>query len=603
MFFGDSGRKLTKLDVILMLGITFLYSLVGFYRLGSTSVPSTVWHPDNGDRLVLYSDSDFSVVRYYCSAFRDDVNGDDDVGVSLSFKTSSDGDYWVDAGLSENFSVFQWVDYNLHENVNYVSIEAEGVTSIGEIVLLSQDGLSVDYMVSEGSDLVHDESNVYPNYVTYYDSGYFDEVYYPRTVFDVLNGVDMYETTHPPMGKYIMSIGVLLFGMNPFGWRFMGVLFGVLCILPFYHIVKRLCSKTWLSVFGSLLFCFDGMHYVMMRIGTLDMFVFLFVLLMYDGMLCFLQKDLLGDSLGSCLVPLFWSGLCLGIGASVKWNAIYGGLGLCVLYFGKLVVSYFGLRRDDLSGLNKREKILRKKFFEQKRGCVLNRSLVLSCCCVLFFLLIPFLVYLASFIPVWLNGEHSDLPFWNVFIECQRSMFGYHSNLVSEHIYSSPWYTWPIMLQPMVFSNRVVADGNVSMILCMGNVLVWWFGFVCLCFCGVIALLKRYYRFVFVIVGACSVYLPWMFVSRIAFIYHYFPMVLFLILAIVLFFDWLSSFGWNMKFCLNGMSFSLVDVSSIAFCLVVGIVFVLYFPVFSGLSVSHDYVSSIMRFFDWGSLV
>ena len=40
----------------------------------------------------------------------------------------------------------------------------------------------------------------------------------------------VYETTHPPLGKDLIMVGIALFGMTAFGWRFAGTLFGVLLV-------------------------------------------------------------------------------------------------------------------------------------------------------------------------------------------------------------------------------------------------------------------------------------------------------------------------------------------------------------------------------------
>ena len=54
---------------------------------------------------------------------------------------------------------------------------------------------------------------------TYYNSTYFDEIYHARTAYEQLRGVYPYEVSHPPLGKEILSLGIVLFGMMPFGWR------------------------------------------------------------------------------------------------------------------------------------------------------------------------------------------------------------------------------------------------------------------------------------------------------------------------------------------------------------------------------------------------
>ena len=43
-----------------------------------------------------------------------------------------------------------------------------------------------------------------------------------------------YETTHPPLGKVIMMAGIEMFGMDPFGWRFMGTIFGIAMVPLMY---------------------------------------------------------------------------------------------------------------------------------------------------------------------------------------------------------------------------------------------------------------------------------------------------------------------------------------------------------------------------------
>ena len=55
-----------------------------------------------------------------------------------------------------------------------------------------------------------------------------------------MHGLNTYEWTHPPLGKVMMMIGIQLFGMTPFGWRFMGALMGVLMLPLLYLIVKQL---------------------------------------------------------------------------------------------------------------------------------------------------------------------------------------------------------------------------------------------------------------------------------------------------------------------------------------------------------------------------
>ena len=76
----------------------------------------------------------------------------------------------------------------------------------------------------------------------------------------------------------IMGIGISIFGMVPFGWRFIGTLFGVFMVPAVYLFAKRMLKYRWLAVVTSLLFVFDFMHYTQTRIATIDTYVTFFII-------------------------------------------------------------------------------------------------------------------------------------------------------------------------------------------------------------------------------------------------------------------------------------------------------------------------------------
>ena len=81
----------------------------------------------------------------------------------------------------------------------------------------------------------------------WWNSTYFDEIYHARTAFEFLKGSVPYETSHPPLGKVLMSAFVALFGMTPFGWRFAGALAGILMLPGMYLLGQQLTKKTWIA--------------------------------------------------------------------------------------------------------------------------------------------------------------------------------------------------------------------------------------------------------------------------------------------------------------------------------------------------------------------
>ena len=74
----------------------------------------------------------------------------------------------------------------------------------------------------QGGGALTDEPETVPLEATYENSTYFDEIYHARTAYEHILGLEPYENTHPTLGKLLISLGIRAFGMNPFGWRFMG---------------------------------------------------------------------------------------------------------------------------------------------------------------------------------------------------------------------------------------------------------------------------------------------------------------------------------------------------------------------------------------------
>ena len=66
----------------------------------------------------------------------------------------------------------------------------------------------------------------------------FDEVYYAKNAHSILlHGVELDAKSksaefivHPPVGKWLISLGIKIFGYNEFGWRFASALFGSISV-------------------------------------------------------------------------------------------------------------------------------------------------------------------------------------------------------------------------------------------------------------------------------------------------------------------------------------------------------------------------------------
>ena len=65
---------------------------------------------------------------------------------------------------------------------------------------------------------------------------------------------------------------------------------------------------------------------------------------------------------------------------------------------------------------------------------------------VAFYIVVPFLIYLASYLPYWWKDPTFGLRDW---WDCQTYMYWYHSTLKATHPFESRWYTWLLDLRPV----------------------------------------------------------------------------------------------------------------------------------------------------------
>lgn len=583
------NRRMLRLDWIVMAGITLAYALVAFWHLGDRQMPVTNWTPAEGESVVLHGEEPCQTLFYLPGLAPDANHYAARVGSSMLIETSEDGVNWTSCGETSNSGVFAWEVKWLDVPGSYVRLTSlDGSVTIAEAGLLPAGAQSVPPVTAEGpgAEALVDEQETVPLYKTYENSSYFDEIYHARTAYEHILGLEPYENTHPPLGKLIISLGIRLFGMNPFGWRFMGTLFGVLMLPALYHLCKQLFGKTWLCGLGTLLFALDFMHFSQTRIATIDTYAVFFLLLMYDAMVCFLYKDLLKDRMRDLLIPLGLSGFFMGLGVASKWTAAYGAVGLAVLFFGKL----YGAWR--LEGKNHRP-----------TGPVLKRCGILCAWCCLFFIAIPFGIYFCAFLPITTLPHNQERMLW-AFGNYQTTMFNYHSQLKATHDFSSPWYDWPLDVRPIWFfgSDNVDAQGHYSTISSMGNPLLWWSLIPAFAF-GVWRWIKdRGAAWSVALVGFLSVYMPWVLVPRCTFIYHYFTAVPFLLIALIASFDWISRHGpLSRPLGRTGgtaaVTRSQALMAAMALCCLV--LFILYFPVISGSPTTREHVQSLALFSTW----
>jgi len=79
----------------------------------------------------------------------------------------------------------------------------------------------------------------------------FDEVYFARAAEEYLHRRYIYENTHPPIAKLLITLSTVMFGDNSYGWRFLDVVFGALAVWLLYALLKRVTGSTLFAAYGG----------------------------------------------------------------------------------------------------------------------------------------------------------------------------------------------------------------------------------------------------------------------------------------------------------------------------------------------------------------
>ncbi len=319
----------------------------------------------------------------------------------------------------------------------------------------------------------------------------FDEIYYAKAARQYLDHQQITEeTTHPPLSKLIIAVGIKLFGDEAVGWRAMGVVAGVLLVLAIYLLAWEVTRSPFISFFSAMLLALDGLPYVESRIAKPDIFLVLFLLGCYVAFWRYLRHGRVSW--------LYLSGVAAGMAVSTKWLGVVP-LGTIPLYM----------------------------VFLRKEGWIVPRRHWPHV--VLAYGAIPLAVYLATWIPYFALG-HS----FRDLLQFHVSMFQFHAELRAGHPYQSAWWSWPLLLRPIWYQFEGLRQGFVRGIVAIGNPAVWWVSIPALLYLAwvVFVLRQRDAATTFVLVGFLASYLPYVFISRPLFLYHMLPALPFMILAV-----------------------------------------------------------------------
>ena len=297
-----ASRRLELTDALFMVLLTAIYAVLAFSGLGNTRSPQS-----------------FANMEGRSAAIRLDPDGGEATELML-FTGVGIGSYTIDY-TAENgetrllsqveqshADVLKWLPVALEKPLTGGTIRIRGSGNVWLGELVARTGERAIIPAEADVPELTDEQALCPVRQTFMNSSYFDEIYHARTAWEHLNRVYPYEITHPPLGKLIIALGIRLFGMTPFGWRFSGTLFGVLMLPILYVFAKKLFGGRLVPTACTALMLTDFMHFVQTRIATIDTYAVFFILLKYLFMYLFVSEG-----------KLRWLALCglsFGLGAA-----------------------------------------------------------------------------------------------------------------------------------------------------------------------------------------------------------------------------------------------------------------------------------------------
>lgn len=402
----------------------------------------------------------------------------------------------------------------------------------------------------------------------------FDETYYAKDAFSllehgyarafvedadkmILNGnLDVFTdepsfVVHPPLGKWLIALGIRLIGMEPMGWRLATAAAGVITVILLARAGRRLFRSTLLGCTAGLLLAVEGISITVNRTAILDGILTMFIVAAFACLL--VDRDHVRERFRSWTAersdtalgdgPVFgwrpWrlsAGILLGMACATKWSGVY-----VVAVFGVMAVLWdvgarraAGLRSPTLNAL-------------LRDGPVAFVTIVVS----------ALAVYLASWTG-WIRADDSwgrtwaadhpasglaaQLPDWlRSLWHYHDQILAFHTGLTDDHDYASRAWTWMIMQRPVSFDYTSYERGEASCtaakcsqeVLALGTPILWWAGCLAVLACVWWWFVHRDWRPGAILAGLLATWVPWLaFPDRTMFAFYAAAIAPFVVLAV-----------------------------------------------------------------------
>lgn len=369
-------------------------------------------------------------------------------------------------------------------------------------------------------------------WIDYPASIVFDEVTFGKFLNSYAKG-EYYFDLHPPLGKLLLYLAAHFGGINPnfvydkigtpftdqaYLWiRSLTALAGTMIAPMVVLLMRGLGFSRWVALVAGVLVIFENALVVISRTFVFDVFLLSFGFASLAIGACYHRTGKswlrwLSWMLGAATFSIKWTGLSFLAVLSLwewqkgrqlnrplsAWGRLFAGWSVALAFYFSIFVIHFAMVPRTGMGND----FMTPAF---QSGLIGN----------------PF------------NGRPGLEPpgIIGQFIELNQMMWFYQKTMHQDHPYSSVWYTWPVMYRPIYFWGNTANDLKERIYL-LGNPLLWW--------TAVFAVLYQFYRYgrrwkvwlqqdldgedsrqLFLLLLFTANYLPFVFIGRVMFIYHY----------------------------------------------------------------------------------
>lgn len=395
----------------------------------------------------------------------------------------------------------------------------------------------------------------------------FDEVHFGKFA-TAYSTREYYFDIHPPLGKLIIAGWAKIANINQsfdfdhigetadpklfFALRFLPAFFGSIFVLLFSYfgyLVSR--SKKTALVAGFLLLLDNGF-----LAQSKFIFIDIFLLFFEISAFCFFFLYQRQKSFGlKWLVLLILAGVSFGLAISIKWTGLAAigviGAALFAKIFSPAFAAWLTLSAAPAQKNN---------YLKYAKEAIISLAIIIFAGFAVY--TIPFAVHFniltkpgtgGAFMSEKFQSElargkentANPLNFWQKINELNITMFKANAGITKEHPFGSKWYKWPFDKKPIYYWNQDKFEndpGKSAKIYFAGNPVLWWLALAAigLTLARIASKKERQkinpalYILTF---GYFAGLLPYIAITRVSFLYHYLPSVIFAIMALAIYLE------------------------------------------------------------------